>query len=352
MAENWSLLLIGSIMTASGILVFVLGRIRKVPNSFLWAIFPFGHGLHEFFDYIAETIQDSTFIIERFEIFFSLASALALLAAAMEYNGALPRPIGKISSLIGLTFLTYLTFLLPEDIIEGIEEFVILGSDPIRFLHGFVIVLMAAGAILFSYLYLRNQAKKGLITIERNLTLTSIVSAILLVIFSVFEGFNYQSDILISLRAISLAIFLIVPIFVVLVSKFGLQNLLILNENGMILYGYNFSDRVVLSLDQDKESTDALLKAGFLAAISTFSRDVLHAGTSFTIRANRLNFIMKKEGNNIFTLQTINYDGNLEKKFSEFTRTAMPLLEKVSDLQLIDNPEFSTLVNDSFKQYN
>ena len=50
-------LIIGIIMTLSGVGVFILGYRRRVPNTLLWALVPFVHGLHEFGDYWIELWQ-------------------------------------------------------------------------------------------------------------------------------------------------------------------------------------------------------------------------------------------------------------------------------------------------------
>ena len=94
------LILIGVIMVVSGIAIYYIGLRRNVPNTILWAFFPILHGLHEFADYFLEFYD--IFIIEQFEMFFAIAGAFLLLGATLEYNGALAKPIGKITAFFGM----------------------------------------------------------------------------------------------------------------------------------------------------------------------------------------------------------------------------------------------------------
>ena len=135
---NEELILIGVIMIVSGILVFFFGRYRGVPNAFLWALFPIFHGLHEFADYFVEEFN-SPYLVEQFGFIFSIAGSFSLLAATLEFNGAVPRSTGKIMGLIGLIVVSYF-LLLPQVLVENIEHTVVnigvLSTNPIRFFQG------------------------------------------------------------------------------------------------------------------------------------------------------------------------------------------------------------------------
>jgi hypothetical protein len=69
------LLIIGTIMILTGIVVIYFGHKRSVPNAVLWAIFPIAHGLHEFADYALDEMA-APFFVERLELFFAIGSSL------------------------------------------------------------------------------------------------------------------------------------------------------------------------------------------------------------------------------------------------------------------------------------
>jgi len=94
-------------------------------------------------------------------------------------------------------------------------------------------------------------------------------AVILLVFFAIFEGFDSTNRLFIDLRGISLAIFIIVPILFVLTNKPGLQRLLIVSENGELIYGFDFGKKLDLFSDGSESDLDnAVMTAGFLAAIT------------------------------------------------------------------------------------
>jgi hypothetical protein len=352
-----AVLAIGIIMTISGIVIFIIGYRRSIPNALLWSLFPFLHGLHEFADYALE-VANAPFVVERFELVFAFASSFALIAAAIEYNGAIPKPAGRMGFAFGTVTIAFLFFALSEEVIEEAHEtifsFGLLSSEPFRFFYGFFSVLLAAIAFLGTYLFLAYQAKKGLLSIERRLTQTTIVSVVLLVIFSIFEGFEGGSAYII-LRAIFMALFVIIPGYIVLYSKLGLQRLMVIDHSGILIYGYNFTQKTCIFCEEadagDEEEAVDVLTAGFLAAISDFTGEILHIGKTFSIRTNRLYFVLTKSETKLFVLQSINYDKNLEKRFFSFIKSIQNDMEKYTLPSEDINDKFTPLVIDAFTQF-
>lgn len=351
MNMNEVLLLIGVMMTISGIIVFYLGYKRGVPNTILWAAFPILHGLHEFTEYFIDNF-DLISYIERFEIIFSISGSFVLLAAALEYNGVLQKPIGKLAGLIGLISVGYFVFGLPEELLEGIEHTIItvgiFESNPIRFMQGIFLTILAILAILFTYLYLITQSRKGLITPDSKLTQTSTIAILLLGIYAFFEGFSWEAGIFVALRAISLGLFIVVPIFFIFVNKIGLQRLIIIDKGGIPLMVYNFPTDSFLSFDSS-EGVRAVLASGFITAISSFSGEVLDAGSSLTLRTHNLFFIVSHYKSKIYALQTLSLNRNLEKKFdrlkevvsSKITNSTNPSDTNTSEIKPIIKELFS-----------
>jgi hypothetical protein len=346
------LILIGIIMVASGIFVFYIGYKKSVPNTYLWAAFPILHGLHEFAE--ASLELGMPFIVERFEIFFAIAGAFVLLAAALEYNGVVARPIGKFAALIGLIGVSYFIFFLPEHIIEEMEhikyDFGILVTNPIRFFQGMFMTILAIIALLLTSLYLVLRAKRGEITLDPKLIQITGISVILLSVYAFFEGFESEDPVFVTLRAISLSLFLIVPIFFILTNKLGLQRLLIIQEGGIPLLGYNFPSNTYLTIDSS-ESSDFVLAAGFLAAVSSFSGNVLKAGSTFSIRSKQLYFILTQVEGNIYALQSLHTNKNLERDFFEFGKHLNPKIPKTNSPDDLDLKTIGSEIQEHFSLY-
>ncbi len=214
------LILTGVIMIISGIVVFYIGKKKAVPNNSLWAIIPIFHGLHEFAEFL-ESVQ-APFIVERFGILFAISSSFLLLAAALEYNGVISRPTGKLTALIGIITVSYFIFTFPEDILEDLAhtllDFGFLQSTIFRFFQGFLMTILAILAILLTSLYLLQQSKKSVLTIDSKLIQTTVISVILLSFYAFFEGFIFEGslEIFILFRAISISLFIVIPLFFIL----------------------------------------------------------------------------------------------------------------------------------------
>ena len=323
---SFALIIFGVIMILIAIVILHIGNKKAVPNTFLWAIFLMLKGIHEFAKFLEE-LQVS-FIIKRFELFFAISSSFILLAIAIGFNGALSSPIGKLAAIIGITTVSFFIFTLPEDTLLEITyiifDFGFLQSDPIKFFSGFFITILAILALLFTSIYLLWQSKKDLLTIYPNLIHTTIILIVLLSIYSIFEGFNFKNEIFITLKALSLFSFIIIPLFFILIKKVSLQKLLVIHEGGIPRLGYNFSSGLFLSFDRNN-----FLIAGFLAAITSFSKEILKGGITFSIRSNQLYFIITKINGNIYVLQSLHANKNLEKKFLEFGNRLNPKIQSV-----------------------
>ena len=348
---NEALILIGIIMIVAGIFVFYFGYKRSVPNMYLWAAFPILHGLHEFADYFAFQLP---IIFERLEIFFAISGSFVLLAAALEYNGIIARPVGKFAALIGLVAVSYYIFGLSEEALEEIEnsvfDFGILKTNPFRFFQGFFMTILAILAIVFTSLYLYIRSREGELSIDRRFYEINGASIILLSIYAFFEGFESEDPVFITLRAISLSLFIIVPIFFILVNKIGLQRLFIIQSSGVPIVGYKFPTNSFISIGSS-EGSDFILAAGFLSAISTFSGNVLKSSSTFSIRSKQLYFIITQVNGNLYALQTLHTNRALEKVFFEFGKRLNPKIPLTNNVEDIDEKMVESEIKNSFGLY-
>lgn len=215
---SFVLILIGTIMIISGIIVIYLGKKRAVPNSFLLGFFPIFHGIHEFIISLQE-IQ-AFILLERIEIFTVVLGAFCLLAVAIEFNGAIAKPMGKLISIVGIATVSYFIFFLPDNVIENLNSIVLnfgyFQSTTFRFFQGFFISFMAITVILLTFIYLKLRSKKDLFTIDSRLSRFTAISITLLILYAISEGFIHESELIIMLRAFSLTLFIIIPLFFIL----------------------------------------------------------------------------------------------------------------------------------------
>lgn len=358
-------LIIGIIMTLSGIGVFILGYLRRVPNTWLWASVPFVHGLHEFLDYwfdLWENLpvpKNVPFVVERFELLFAFASSFALLAAALEFNGVIARPNGKLSGLVGLSVIGFILFTLPADLVEDIHhvEFFsgIFITEPFRFFYGFILVFLSVIAILSTYLYLLRQSRKGTITLDKKTSRVTVLSIVLLLVYAFFEGFKPDIPAFVILRAVALGIFIIIPGYIVLTSNLGLQRFMVIDSSGILVYGYNFAKDVCIFCDDDGiknlDENEDILTAGFLAALTSYSGEVLNVGKTFSIRANRLYFVISSTEEKIFVLQSIDYDKNLERAFNHLQKHIEPQTIDANQVSDDLNEKLTVDVKEAFSQF-
>ncbi len=215
---SFVLILIGTIMIITGIIVIYLGKKRAVPNTYLLGLFPIFHGIHEFISSFQQ-IQ-ALILLERIEIFTAVLGAFCLLAVTIEFNGAIAKPTGKLISIIGTATVSYFIFILPDNVIEDLNSIVLnfgyFQSTPFRFFQGFFISFLAIIATLFTFIYLKLYSKKYLFSIDSRIYRFTAISISLLIIYAIFEGFNHESELLIMFRAFSLTLFIIIPLFFIL----------------------------------------------------------------------------------------------------------------------------------------
>jgi len=194
------------------------------------------------------------------------------------------------------------------------------------------------------------RSKRGHITIDPKLIKTTTISVALLVVYAIFEGFESEDPVFITLRAISLSLFIIVPVFFILVNNVGLQRLMVIQEGGVPIIGYKFPSNTFISMDST-ESKDFILAAGFLSAISSFSDDILKAGSSISIRSKQLYFILTHTGGNIYALQALHTNRELEKILYNFGENLNLKLPKTNNLNEIDLDMVKSEVHNSFSSF-
>lgn len=345
------LLIIGSIMLVCGILVGYFGIKRGIPNAILWSLFPILHGFHEFAEYFLNEFN-APFIVERFELIFAFGSSFALLAASIEFTGGFLKPSGKIAGLSGFLIITYIVLIIPEVTLEEIHDL----NWPVglllitfwRFLFGFILVIISAASIIASYFAL----KRKKVSISSKMKITTSISAILLCIFSVFEGFKSDNVIFIGLRGFTLSFSVLVPVLVVFSSKLGIQHILIINKGGTLLHGFSFNeDRNIFSMESEKDQHEAILSAGFIAAITGYSSEILKGGESTTIRSENVYLVMVKKNDLIYTLQSINTNKNLRQSISNFMEQIHEEVKDKTSIHEVDDQKIDIAIRKNFATY-
>lgn len=348
------LLVIGILMSITGIFVIYFGYKRSVPNAVLWAIFPIFHGLHEFADYMLDEMA-APFFVERLDLFFAIGSSLALVGAIFEFTGALSKPTGKILTVSTLIFSFYFVMILSEQSIEDISDIVIdfglLQSEPFRFFYGFFLIIFSVVVLIITYFAQVANAKRKKITLDSNIKILTILASVLLIIFGIFEGFESTNPVFIEFRAISLALFIIIPLLFIIVSKPGLQKLLILNESGMLIYGFHFGKKKDMIRDSSmKEELDqAIMASGFLSALTIYSSQISQGTNFFNIRSGGLYFTLTKVGNTLYALQSIAATKQLDAQLLQFINKISKNLKSEDSLNADQIEEITKNVHLSFK---
>jgi len=312
-------------------MILVYGNKRGTPNIILWSLFPFIRGLHWLVESIAEyydEILDKEMIIcDQLELITAFCSTFILLAACLEHNGMIRRPIGKIVILLVALYPIYLLFTIDEDTLEEIEDVVFfrwgaMETDIFRFLYGFVLPLISILILISLYIYYYYETKQEKINFNPKVKRSTIIIVILIFIFSIFEGFDYFEEtdleiIFIGLRGITLAFFVAIPLLVIFTQDLGLQKFLIIEHSGLPLYRYDFMRKAQIS-DED----DAW---GFVSAIVSFSEQLAHKESGFlSIKSSYLYYIVRKTKSKLYALQSILSNKDLENQF--FTA-----VEKIDD---------------------
>lgn len=315
----------------AGVAVVYLGRRAAVPNAVLWSLFPFFHAGHEFAEFAFEFVPQLVWI-ERLEIFFAVGSSFALLAAAIEYNGAVSSPAGKISMVVADLFLAYLVAVLPDEGLEALDQaslfFLGMYTSPARFLQGFVLVFASAMVLLLTYWSLSRKSSKLHLSVDSRLKKTTAFGIVALLFYSTFEGVESSVPAFVIFRAVTLALVVVVPLVIVATTKLGLQHLMVVDAGGLPIFAYDFADRKPIDL-RGEEGSHLLLVSGFLAAIQSFSSEVLKTGRTIAVTAQNSYFVLHKREKRLYALQSLTYAGHLDEAVESFASQVDPTLEGV-----------------------
>ena len=361
--EIYILSIMSVVMFVCSVIILLFGHKRGTPNIILWALFPFVRGLHWLVEAIAEYYDEildiDMIIMDQLELITAFCSSFILLAACLEHNGMIRRPIGKVAILIVAILPFYLLFTIDEDTLEDIEDEVLfkwgeVQTDIFRFLYGFILPLIAIIILIGLYFYYYTQAKEGQINLNPKVRRSTIILVILIFIFSIFDGFDYCEDtdleiIFIGLRGITLAFFVIIPLIVILSQDLGLQKFLIIEHSGLPIFQYDFMKRAPIS-DEDDTS---FLTSGFLSAILGLTERLANKESGFlSIQSSFLNYIVLKTSSKLYALQSILSNKELKNKFRSvadkidgFTSDANKISkDELIQLQRILDTTFSTFL--------
>lgn len=348
-------LIIGIIMTLSGILMLIVGYRRNAPNALLWSLFPIFHGFHEFI----ELIYDATGIlfVERIELFFAFGSSFILLAAVIEYYGSFSSPYGKIVAAIGSIFVLYYIFFFPTELFGDVNEttFFTLGqiyATPSRFFYGFVLPVFSSVWLLASFIYTVIQNKRqGIEGIDKKTTILISIAVVLLLIFAFFEGFDSENQVFVVFRGISVALFIVIPALFLLSTKPGLYRLYIIEKSGVLIYGFNFRKNICIFCDDSDSASDRdILISGFIAALLSFSREILKADDTVTVSTFQSKLILLQKENNIYTLETRTTNKKIERALVSFANSVDEKVSKVETGAVLHN-ELDEQTLAVFKQF-
>ncbi|MHA2170484.1 MAG: hypothetical protein ACXAB7_11375, partial [Candidatus Kariarchaeaceae archaeon] len=240
---EWVILFQSILMFIISALVFILGKKRGTYNLLLWTAIPLIRGFHwllEFFlDWIEDSGRDFPFFLERTELALGFLSSMFILAACFEFNDFVPSPYGKlVAGSLGVPFF-YFLFVLSEDnfvLVEDQEFFsdFVLTSDPYRIVFGLAIPLIASMVLLIPVLItLFSKGKQSMVYQSTSSLKTTILLGLVLIPFSIFEGFDNNSGLYNGMRSVSLAIFSVLPLLVIYSTNLGLYKFFIIESSGI-----------------------------------------------------------------------------------------------------------------------
>ena len=360
--EIYILFIMSIVMFICSIMILVYGNKRGTPNIILWSLFPFVRGLHWLVESIAEyydEILDKEMIIcDQLELITAFCSTFILLAACLEHNGMIRRPIGKLAILLVALYPIYLLFTIDEDTLEEIEDVVFfrweaMETDIFRFLYGFVLPLISILILISLYIYYYYETKQEKINFNPKVKRSTIIIVILIFIFSIFEGFDYFEEtdleiIFIGLRGITLAFFVAIPLLVIFTQDLGLQKFLIIEHSGLPLFRYDFMRSAQISEEDDA----SFLASGFVSAIVSFSEQLANRESGFlSIKSSYLYYIVRKTKSKLYALQSILSNKDLENQFltaaekiDDFTSTG----DKITDDVRI---QFKNIIDACFSSF-
>ncbi len=352
-------LVMAILMFVSTIIIIHLGRKHRTPNTILWAILPLFRGLEwlieVFADYSAEILSiEPPFITDRLEIVFSFCVSIIILAACLEFNGLIYRPIGKIAAILVSVLPIVLIFVLSSSLVEEIEsstmfEGLLFTSDPFRFLTGFLIPVFVILILLFSHIYYEQQVKHDKIFKDESMRAKVIMISIIIFITAFAKGFDYEYNeiLFVLLRGITMTLFVILPLFIILSTDFGLQIFLIIQNNGIPIFAYDFKTEKEVHFE-NKTS----LVGGFLSAILSFSSKITdNLGKFLTIHSNNLYFFIKNTQTNIYSLQSVIFSKELENKTIKVIRQITERIAEKTELSEFEQLQIVSILKKEYAIY-
>lgn len=339
--------------TAAGILY--IGYRKGTNNILLWALFPLVRGIHQLIEFIADynemVLGNEFFIYDRLEMFTGFCATFILLTACLEFNETVRKPYGKLIVLIIALVPLYFLLTVGNAALEGWEdqEFFVgffFTSDPPRFLYGFVIPLISAIVIVCAYLFYLYQDKKEKIGHNPKILRTTLIIFALILLFSFFEGFDYEEQELFFdlFRAITLSLFIIIPLIIIFTEDLGLQRFFIIDHSGLPLFIFNF---------QTKESALSeelsFLTSGFLTAITNFSDELSEKKSGFlSIRSKYLYYSILKTETKFYALQSILFNKNLEETFFVSVKQIEDIVSSIDKPMIKDNIQVKDILDKQF----
>jgi hypothetical protein len=324
--EIYVLFTMSMVMFLCSVIILIFGHKRGTPNIIIWSLFPFIRGLHwlveSMAEYYDEILDKEMIILDQLELITAFCSSFILLAACIEHNGMIRKPIGKLAILLVALYPFYLLFTVDEDTLEKIEDVVLfrwgpMETDIFRFLYGFILPLVAIMILAGIFLYYYYHTKKGHINFNPKVRNSTIMISILIFLFSIFEGFDYYEEtdleiIFIGLRGITLAFFVIIPLIVILSQDLGLQKFFLIEHTGVPIFAYNFQEKSIIKLEDDI----SVLTSGFVSAIMSFSGELSERESGFlSVKLRYLNYIVLKTKSKLYALQTILTNRHLKNDF-------------------------------------
>ncbi len=337
------LLVITLVMILTGLYLFVEGRKRGLYNTLAWSLFPILHGFHEFTEYVIINYIPSIFL-EKIEIFIAISSSLVLLTAVIEFNGVFSEPVGKVTGLISTIILGALIFIMPDSIFESLEEdiinYVILQTTLFRFTQGFILIWISIIFLLITDIYAIHLDKQEKFKLPEKVHIASLTLMFALLVYSIFEGFESTNSVFVFLRSITLAIVILVPLFVLLTFDIGLQKLLVIDSSGMLIHVHNFKTKG----DVEEFSNKDVLSAGFIAAINMYATEVLEKGKAMTVNTRGLYFSLVQVENLLIVTTSRFYTTALEKALNSFVSRIENELTSKKDIKEI-------ITKDLIKEY-
>ncbi len=339
--------------TAAGILY--LGQRKGTHNILLWALFPLVRGIHQLIEFIADynemVLGKQYFFFDRMEIFTGFCATFVLLAACLEFNETIKKPYGKLIVLFIALIPLYYLLTVGNAELEKLEDQILFEgffatSDPPRLLYGFVLPLISALVIIGAYFYYQYQVKKEKIVHNPKILRTTVIIVVLILLFSFFEGFDYEKQELIFtlFRAISLSLFIIIPLIIIFTEDLGLQRFFIIEDSGLPLYIYNFQSKEPVSSEDL-----SFLVSGFLTAILNFSDEIsTERGGFLSIRSQYLYYSLLKRNRKIYALQSIIFTKNLESAFFDAVRQIDIFTAEMENKMIKSNIQLSEIIDKNF----